>query len=155
MADSHHPLPSTAAQPVSLSPTVNLDYHDIVLKLVSRMTRSSNTIDQNLLRFFISLSPSYIIHDATTKSSAGEGIQNWSLGFHRLVDILLALHAQGVLELETVNEASKACSEVWSVTGCWTECSGGREGVRGVASRLKSILDPDGQSYGGRKVYVP
>jgi len=108
-----------------------------------------------MLRFFISLSPSYIIHDTTTKATAGEGIQKWSLGFHRLVDVLLALHAQGVLELETVNEASKACSEVWSVTGCWSECHGGRDGVRSVASRLKSILDADGQSYGGQKVYVP
>jgi len=155
MEAPNHPPSPTSIQPQSLSQTVNLDYHEIVLKLLTRMKHTSNTIDQNLLRFFISLSPSYIIHDTTTKSNPGEGIQKWSLGFHCLVDILLALHAQGVLELETVNEASKACSEVWSVTGCWSECHGGRDGVRGVASRLKSILDPDGQSYGGRKVYVP
>ena len=82
-------------------------------------------------------------------------VDTWSTGFSRLVDVLTALHRRGELELETVSEASKACSECWSVAGAWREMGESRECVRGIAMRLKSMLDENGRTYHGGRVYVP
>lgn len=84
------------------------------------------------------------------------GINTWCIGFNRLVDVLVALHARGELELETVNEASKACSECWqSVAGSWRELDKCRDGVRAVAAKLKKLLDENGRTYHGEQVYAP
>ena len=79
----------------------------------------------------------------------------WSVGFNRLVDIVVALHSRCELELETMNEASKACSECWSVSGSWTGLAEGRAVVRSVAIRLKKLLDENGRTYKGERVYAP
>ncbi|KAF9646004.1 hypothetical protein BDM02DRAFT_3189196 [Thelephora ganbajun] len=47
------------------------------------------------------------------------GLASWNVGFNRLVDVMVALHRRGQLELSTVNAASKACSECWNVAGSW------------------------------------
>jgi hypothetical protein len=83
------------------------------------------------------------------------GIVSWSAGLNRVVDVLTALHTRGELELETVNAASKACSECWMVAGNWRGMEECREGVRRVAVRLKRLLDENGRSFGGERVYVP
>lgn len=101
------------------------------------------------------LAPSYLILDTTTLSSSAVGIQTWSSGFHRLVDIMLVLHAREQLELETINTASQSCSECWTMTGSFNGLEEARKGVRGIAARLRSILDSNGIEYKGEKVYVP
>jgi hypothetical protein len=83
------------------------------------------------------------------------GIVSWSAGFNRLVDILTVLHSREELELETVNAASKACSECWTVAGNWRGLEECKEGVRRVAARLKRLLDENGRTFGGERVYVP
>jgi hypothetical protein len=83
------------------------------------------------------------------------GIASWSAGFNRLVEILTALHSRGELELETLNAASKACSECWTVAGNWRGMDECREVVRQVAARLKRLLDENGSTFGGQSVYVP
>lgn len=85
------------------------------------------------------------------------GHVSWQAGFNRLVDVLAALDARGELELETVSAASKACSECWSVAGNWRELEDAncRESVRGIAVRLKGLLDENGRTYHGGRVYVP
>lgn len=83
------------------------------------------------------------------------GIASWSAGFNRLVEILTALRSRGELELETVNAASKACSECWTVAGNWRGMDECREVVRQVAGRLKRLLDENGSTFGGQEVYVP
>jgi hypothetical protein len=95
-----------------MGPGRGLDYHQTIVKLLLRM-ESSGRIDQSLLRVFIGLAPSYLLLDCTTQG----GTAKWSLGFHRVVDVMIALHERGELEFDTVNEASKACSEVWSISG--------------------------------------
>jgi hypothetical protein len=118
------------------------------------MTRDSGAIDQAILRRAIGLASSYLVTDASTNSESG--ISTWQTGFSRLVDIVVVLHHRGELELETVNEASKACSECWSVAGTWRGMEDCRQGVREVAGKLKKLLDePNRRTYKGQKVYAP
>jgi hypothetical protein len=44
------------------------------------------------------------------------GIATWKTGFNRLVDLAVVLHHRSKLELDTVNDAFKACFKCWSVT---------------------------------------
>jgi len=141
------------------------------------ITTENGAIDQRILRYFIGLSPSYLITDVTTsmpvkpifahpdfplplhsssisstQASSTVGIETWNTGFLRLVDLLLALHSRGELELETLNEASRACSECWTVASSWPGGGVGeqsREKVRHVAGRLRGILDPNRRTYRG------
>lgn len=118
------------------------------------MTLESSTIDQSTLRRAIGLASSYLVTDTSTNSE--RGIQTWSIGFHRLVDVMVVLHSRGELELETVNEASKACSECWSIAGTWRGMEDCRQGVKEVAAKLKKLLDePHRRTYKGCKVYAP
>jgi hypothetical protein len=48
-----------------------------------------------------------------------------------------------------------ALSECWSVSSSYKGLEGGREGVREIATRLKTLLDEDGVRYKGQAVYVP
>ena len=117
------------------------------------MTRESKSVDQVLLRRCIGLSSSYLVTD--TSMNPEGGMASWTIGFNRLVDVIVALHAVGELEFETVNQASKACSECWTVAGSWRGLDQAREGVRGVATKLKKLLDENGKTYKGEKVYTP
>lgn len=76
-------------------------------------------------------------------------------GFHKLVDVMLALHKREELELETLNSASQSCSECWTMTCSFHGLEEARAGVRSIAARLQSVLDPNGIEYKGEKVYVP
>ncbi|KAI0265202.1 hypothetical protein BC834DRAFT_880525 [Gloeopeniophorella convolvens] len=129
------------------------DYGAYVLEVLNEMTRRTSTIDQATLRHCLGLSSSYLVADTATNPTGG--VVSWSAGFNRLVDVLVALHARGELELETVNAASKACSECWTVAGNWRGLDECREGVRRVAVRLKRLLDENGRTFGGERVYVP
>ncbi|KAH7914335.1 hypothetical protein BJ138DRAFT_1079698 [Hygrophoropsis aurantiaca] len=130
------------------------DYGRFVVHVLGRMTRETGGIDQSILRRAIRLASSYLVTDAST--SPEQGIVTWYTGFNRLVDVLVVLHNRGDLELETVNEASKACSECWSVAGTWRGLEECREGVREVAGKLKRLLDePSRRTYKGHKVYAP
>lgn len=117
------------------------------------MTAKSSTIDQDVVRKCLGLSSSYLITDTATNPS--EGMKSWCAGLSQLVDVLTALHSHGELELETINAASRACSECWTVAGNWRVLEGGRECVRKVALQLKSLLDENGRTYKGEAVYVP
>jgi hypothetical protein len=117
------------------------------------MSRRSSTIDQGVLRQCLGLSSSYLVSDTTTNPTTG--IVTWSAGLTRLVDVLSALHSRGELELETVNAASKACSECWTVASTWRGLDESKESVRRVAVRLKRLLDENGRTFGGERVYVP
>ncbi len=109
------------------------DYSAFVLQI---LRSQPNTVDQSLLRHCIGLSSSYLVTDTTTASSQTAGIQTWYLGFSRLVDVVVALHSLGSLELETVNAASRACSECWTVAGSWR----GLEMAENTCVKLREIL---------------
>jgi hypothetical protein len=117
------------------------------------MKTKSSIIDQSVLRQCLEHAASYLLTDTTTNPTGG--INTWSAGLNRLVDILTALHAREELELETVNSASRACSECWTVAGNWRGLDESRECVRSVAVRLKTLLDENGRTFGGEMVYVP
>ncbi|KAJ3714418.1 hypothetical protein C8R42DRAFT_646362 [Lentinula raphanica] len=58
---------------------------------------------------------------------AKHGINTWFIGFSRLIDVVIALHARGKLDIEMMNAASKACSECWSAAGAWKGLEESRE----------------------------
>ena len=117
------------------------------------MTATSSTIDQGVVRKCLGLSSSYLITDTATNPT--DGMSSWCAGLSQIVDVLTALHSRDELELETINAASRACSECWTVAGNWREYEGGRECVKKVAIRLKALLDENGRTYKGEAVYVP
>ncbi|KAL6309537.1 hypothetical protein BKA93DRAFT_271380 [Sparassis latifolia] len=143
--------PTAGPPPVSRSPPT--DYGVFVVNMLGRMTRTGGTIDQRVLRRCLGLSSSYLITDTTM--NAEHGLNSWHTGFGRLIDVVVALHARGELEVETISKASKSCSECWTVAGLWKETDGSRESVKGVAIRLKELLDGGGKTYRGVRIYAP
>ncbi|KIM90823.1 hypothetical protein PILCRDRAFT_1071 [Piloderma croceum F 1598] len=129
------------------------NYGQVVVNVLSRMTHETGTIDQNLLRQCLGLASSYLITD--TSLNAERGLSTWICGLNNLVDVLVALHVRGELELETMNEGSKACSECWMIAGTWKGLAESRVLVRGVASKLRTLLDGNGKTYRGERVYAP
>ncbi|KAF8897551.1 hypothetical protein BD779DRAFT_386590 [Infundibulicybe gibba] len=129
------------------------DYGTFVVEILARMKRNSHPFDQKMLRQCIDLSSSYLITDATMNPDGGTA--SWYVGFSRLVDVVVALHARDELELETLSAASKACSECWTVAGTWRGLEDCREKVRSVAAKLKKLLDENGRTYKGERVYAP
>ena len=129
------------------------DYGQVVVELLGKMTRGTGRIDQGALRRCIGHASSYLVTDVTMNPEGGA--RSWRAGFNRLVDVMAALHSRQELEVETVNAASKACSECWGVAGSWREMDECREGVRAIATRLKGMLDTNGRTYRGEGIYVP
>ncbi|KXN89573.1 hypothetical protein AN958_05440 [Leucoagaricus sp. SymC.cos] len=125
------------------------DYYSFILDVLRRtkpQESSSNTsaINQSILRHCLGLASSFLVTDLTTSPS---GITTWSMGFRYLVDVVVALHNRGELEIDTLSAASKACSECW--TGMWRDMANCREDVRNVAGKLKKLLDEGGRTYRG------
>ncbi|KAH9977594.1 hypothetical protein BGW80DRAFT_1283245 [Lactifluus volemus] len=143
-------METQSSQDTQRQPT---NYEAYVLEVIGTMTRSSSRIDQNAIRQCLLLSSSYLVSDTTMNPTSG--IISWSAGLNHLVDILTVLHTRDELELETVNAASKACSECWTVAGNWRGMEECRDSVRRVAVRLKRLLDENGRTFGGERVYVP
>jgi len=83
------------------------------------------------------------------------GLASWNAGFNRLVDVIVALHRKGELEVSTLNAASKACSECWSIAGSWRNMEEARQCIKVVAAKLQGLLDENGGTYGGKRVYTP
>ncbi|PIL37166.1 hypothetical protein GSI_00858 [Ganoderma sinense ZZ0214-1] len=129
------------------------DYGSFAVDVLARMTRTSGRIDQMVLRRCLGLASSYLVSDVTM--NAEEGVRSWRAGFNRLVDVMVALHMRQELEVETVNAASQACSECWSVAGSWREMDECREGVKAIATRLKGLLDANGKTFRGQAIYAP
>jgi len=110
-------------------------------------------ISQSVLRQCLGLASSFLITDLTT--SPEKGLSTWLTGFSRLVDLVVVLHARGELELATLSEASKACSECWTAAGAWRGMEDCRQGVRANAGKLKKLLDEGGRTYQGGCVRIP
>ena len=143
---------SSSTQPMQRQ-TQPTSFQIYVVEVLNSMTERSSTIDQDVVRKCLGLSSSYLITDTTTNPM--EGMTSWCAGLIQVVDVLSALHSRGELEPETINAASRACSECWTVAGNWRGLEGGRECVRKVAIRLKGLLDENGRTYKGEAVYVP
>jgi hypothetical protein len=144
------PAPAQTTREGRTPPT---DYGAVVVALVGKMTRETGAIDQNQIRHALALAASHLLADTATDAERGGA--RWAAGLHRLVDILVALHARDELELATVNEASRACAECWSVAGAWRGLEPCRDGVRGAAAKLKTLLDANGRTFRGNRVYAP
>lgn len=113
-------------------------------------SRPSQTLDQLAIRQLLSLASSYLVTDTVTQPHISVGISSWATGFNRLVEIILALHARGSLEFETLNTASRACSECWSVAMAWRGLDECLDVIKRVAIRLKPLLDTNGRDYKGK-----
>ncbi|KAF8195867.1 hypothetical protein K438DRAFT_1673763 [Mycena galopus ATCC 62051] len=133
------------------------DFSRFVLNAIksSRTEERPKTLDQSILRTALELSSSFLVTDTSTNSDPQAGSDTWFMGLNQLVDLLVALHARDELEIETVNAASKACSECWTVAGTWRGLEECREGVRKVGAKIKKLLDENGFTYRGEHVYSP
>ncbi|KAJ3880334.1 hypothetical protein F5051DRAFT_459454 [Lentinula edodes] len=132
------------------------NYGKFVISMLKRMSKDApgeQVIDQTKLRRCISLSSSFLLSD--TCMDPDHGVNSWFMGFSRLIDVIVALHVRSELDIETMNAASKACSECWSVAGAWKGLEQCREGVKKVAGKLKKLLDENGRTYRGERVYAP
>src|SRR5216684_8863332 len=109
-------IQQSPTQPVQQQ-TQPTSFETYVVEVLNSMTARSSTVDQDTVRQCLMLSSSYLITDTTTNPT--EGMNLWCAGLSRLVDVLTALHSRGELELETVNAASKACSECWTASTTW------------------------------------
>jgi len=132
---------------------------------------SDNSDDQSSVRCLLALASAHLITDITThirpsaepdqargQEGAAAGLESWAKGFYLLVDHILRLHDANELDLDTLNEASRACSECWMVAASWPAGILGeqsRDVVRRIAATLRSILDPNRTTYRGGLVYVP
>ena len=123
------------------------DFGAFVINILSRTSPKSETIDQKVLRRCIQLASSFLVTDTTTNPE--RGISTWSVGFCRLVDLVVVLHTRNELELETVSAASKACSECWTAAGNWPGLNECRNRVRDIGGRLKKVLDSNERTYRG------
>lgn len=133
-----------------------LNFNETVLKVLSKMTQNGGSIIQTDLRKLIALAPSYLIVDSTVHENAADGVNQWALGFNRLCEVTVALHRKGELELETLNETSRACAEAWSIASSWRGMERGKTVIGDISGRLReNVLDPDGLSYKGEPIYVP
>jgi len=141
--------------PLNIDPIPATDFGSYVTNTLARASRSSDsrTVDQTVLRKCILLASSFLITDTTTDPE--RGISTWFTGLSRLVDLVIVLHKRDELELETINCASKACSECWTAAGNWTGLSACRSHVRDIGGKLKKILDPNERTYRGERVYAP
>jgi len=160
-----YPLPETntsiQAAPAAASygdyvprPT-GLNFQEGVNRALSRMTAAHNAIDQVRLRYWLSLSPSFLMLDVSTTSPPTLGIERWKNGLHSLVNVVVALHAKDQLEFETIDEAARALAQCWSITLGWTGMDYAQVSVQQVGEKLTSVLDIDDRSrYKGRVVWT-
>jgi len=139
--------------PLQIDALPATDFGAFVINILARTSPKSETIDQNVLRRCIQLASSFLVTDTTTNPE--RGISTWSVGFCRLVDLVVILHTRNELELETVSAASKACSECWTAAGNWPNLNECRNRIRDMGGRLKKILDTNERTYRGERVYAP
>ncbi|KAJ7179116.1 hypothetical protein C8R46DRAFT_1072516 [Mycena filopes] len=131
------------------------DFSRFVLDAIKSSTGAANKLDQDVLRVCLELASSFLVTDTSTNPDPHAGSQTWYTGLSQLVDLMVALHAMDQLELKTVNAASKACSECWTIAGTWRGLEECRDGVRKVGAKLKTLLAEDGFTYRGEYVYSP
>ncbi|KAJ7781218.1 hypothetical protein B0H16DRAFT_1497486 [Mycena metata] len=136
------------------------DFSRFVLDAIKSSTSTAqapNKLDQEVLRVSLELASSFLVTDTSTNPDLHAGSHTWYTGLSQLVDILVAIHSKDPeeLELDTINAASKACSECWTVAGTWRGLEECRDGVRKVGAKLKKLLDEDGYTYRGEYVYSP
>ncbi|KIO25024.1 hypothetical protein M407DRAFT_25664 [Tulasnella calospora MUT 4182] len=145
-------MPDAATPPIGKG----LNFNETALKVLSNMTQNGGSIVQADLRKLIALSPSYLIVDSTVHPNAADGVNQWALGLNRLCEVIIALHRKEELELETLNETSRACAEAWSITSSWRGMERGKAVIGDLSARLREhVLDPDGLTYKGEAIYVP
>jgi len=85
--------------PLQIDALPATDFGAFVINILARTSPKSETIDQNVLRRCIQLASSFLVTDTTTNPE--RGISTWSVGFCRLVDLVVILHTRNELELET------------------------------------------------------
>ncbi|KAF9567296.1 hypothetical protein CPC08DRAFT_703208 [Agrocybe pediades] len=142
-------------EPDLFGPMPATNYDSFVNEILARNSKrtKSPTIDQQVLRNCIDLASSFLVTDTSTDPK--RGVTTWFHGLDHLVNLVVLLHKNGELELETVSCASRACSECWTAAGNWRGLDECRIRLRDIGGKLKRILDPNEKTYKGDRVYAP
>jgi len=113
----------------------------------SQAEQPTSSIDQNLLRECIRLAGSFLLTD--TSMNPEGGLQTWSTGMKQLVEVVIALHKTGTLEVATMAVTSKACEECWVNSMNFPGLRGASTLMKELGLRLRDLLDEDKKSYKG------
>ena len=78
------------------------NFGKIIVDALAAMTKNGGSIDQRLLRMYLTMTPSYLVMDSSMNSEGG--IASWRTGFMRLVEVLVALHKpKNEMEMEILS----------------------------------------------------
>lgn len=80
------------------------------------------------------------------------GLQTWSNGLSRLIEIIVALHRTDALEIETMRAAALALRECWTAGGSFPGLEWSRERVRQDGLKLKNLCGSDPNRYKGEVI---
>lgn len=80
------------------------------------------------------------------------GLETWSIGLGRLIDIILSLHRANALEVETMREAASTLRECWTAGGNFPGLEDSRKRIREDGQKLKNLLDDKQQIYKGERI---
>lgn len=143
---NRHPLPSSSASTATPRSTTAPSSSS---QPPAPSSSSGLSIDQDVLRQALRLASSFLLTDCTLNPELG--LETWAIGLGRLVDIVLALHHTGVLEVETMRVASAALRECWVAGGSFPGLEDSRIRIREDGQKLQKLLDdPKRNLYKGQ-----
>jgi hypothetical protein len=141
-----------------------MNYNQTVNKCLSQIRfdeypdGSRCTNEQEILRTYIAIAPSYLMLDSSNPETMGAGIDEWATGMNNILDILVVLHSSSRLECETVQALSEALSESWDNSFSITKGEeAAQQQIKGLVARLRGLMDePDSTSsvmhFNGNKI---
>lgn len=130
-----------------------MNYNQTVNKYLSQIRfheypdGSRCTNQQEILRTYIAMAPSFFMLDSSNPEKTGAGIDEWATGMNNVLDILVALHASSQLEYETVQALIEALSESWSNSFSITKGTEvAQQQIKGLVARLRGLMDDPSDS---------
>ncbi|KAF5333126.1 hypothetical protein D9611_002594 [Ephemerocybe angulata] len=111
-----------------------------------------SSIDQDLIRQSLRLASSFLLTDSSMNPETG--LETWSIGLGRLIDIILSLHRANALEVETMREAASTLRECWTAGGNFPGLEDSRKRIREDGQKLKNLLDDKQQIYKGLAAFL-
>jgi hypothetical protein len=145
-------------------PSESMNYNQTVNKCLSQIRfdqypdGSRCTKEQQMLRTYIAVSPSYLMLDSSNPETTGAGIEEWAAGMNNVLDVLVELHSSSQLECETVQALCEALSESWGNSfGITKGTEAAQQQIKGLVARLRGLMDdPDSTSsvmhFNGNKI---
>lgn len=131
-----------------------MNYDQTVEKCLSQLKLDGSTSEQETLRTYIALAPSFLAFDSNT-TSPEDGIGSWSTGFGKLANALILMHSISRLEYETINAAFRVAEECYNTSDATNNPELVQEKIGALVQRLKEVTDDPAAStltFNGKKI---